>query len=192
MLSPAIKGREWTKEEKEYLKANYSTDNIDSIANHLGRSRRAVKVKACKMGLKSGRFLTEKQIAEMEKYYFKSNVYFAKKFKKNERSIIKSRNRLGIGMASETDMLCLADVARVTGASYQAVKERWRKKGLIAQRNGLYVFVTEKQLIAFLQEHPELWDATKCEKEFFNRYDWFAEKHKKDFDKMIEKRWGKC
>lgn len=190
MLSPAIKGREWTNEEKEYLKANYSSNSIDAIAEHLNRSRKSVIVKACRMNLKSGYFLSEKQIAEMEKYYFKSNVYFAKKFGKSDRSIIKCRNRLGIGMASETDMLCLADVARVTGTSYQSIKMRWRKKGLIAYKSGLYVFVTEKNLITFLQANPELWDATKCDKAFFQRFEWFEEKRKADFNRMIEKRWG--
>lgn len=191
MLSPCIQGREWTQEEKEYLKANYKAGNIKAIAEHLNRSEHSVVVKACRMHLKSGYFLSEEQIEYMEKYSHKSNVHFAEKFGKHASSISECRARNGIGMASDSGLLSLMDISRITGTAYQTVKMIWRKRGLKAQRSGLYVLTSEKHLIEFLKAHPDLWDATKCDKSYFQRFDWFEEKHKKDFDRMVEKRWSK-
>lgn len=43
----------WTKEEIEYLKENWGNKSQTAIANHLGRSVNAVKLKANKLGLKT-------------------------------------------------------------------------------------------------------------------------------------------
>ena len=44
--------------------------------------------------------------------------------------------------------------------------------------------------VDFMLENPKRWDATKCDKYFFMKYDWFEEKRKADFEKMVGKKWG--
>lgn len=50
-------GKNWTKQEIDYLQENWGTKSIKSIANNLGRSANAVKLKAGKLGLIDSRFL---------------------------------------------------------------------------------------------------------------------------------------
>jgi len=44
--------REWTKEEIEKLKLDYSLKGIPELAEELGRSENAIRIKASRLGLK--------------------------------------------------------------------------------------------------------------------------------------------
>ena len=53
----------WTEEKDAYLKEHYSYGNITEIAEQFGKTRQSIMTRASRIGLKSGRFLTEEQKA---------------------------------------------------------------------------------------------------------------------------------
>lgn len=47
-----MRGREWTREEIEYLRKNYQSTSTKQIANVLGRTAHAVQFKANSIGVR--------------------------------------------------------------------------------------------------------------------------------------------
>ena len=60
--------RKWSKSEYEYLEENWGMVSIPAIAEHLGRSINAVKIKVTKLGLgsmlSSGDYVTFNQLIQ--------------------------------------------------------------------------------------------------------------------------------
>ena len=56
--------KDWSKEEIDYLREHYSRHTVNEVANHLGRSSNAVRIKAQRMEILTDRYLS----AEEEKY----------------------------------------------------------------------------------------------------------------------------
>lgn len=69
---------------------------------------------------------------------------------------------------------------------------KWSDLGMLnTKKVGNVLFVKEKDLIKFLIEHPNLWDATKSDKTWFRKYDWFQEKleHDRQFSYSGKQSW---
>lgn len=185
----------WSEEDKEYLRRNYRFDNIDNCAKHLNRSRQAVMKKASDMGLKSGRYLTKEQINMLHRLGRRSNQALSSYLGRNNVSTRRLRRQHDIGSIRDCrfDEYVLAEIGEMMGKSKSTISKVWvKKRGLKVERVGKrFVFVKEDDLIQFLQDNPKLWDATKCDDTLFHGYEWFEEKRKRDFNKMVEKRWGR-
>ena len=126
---------------------------------------------------KHRRWTKEEEAILLRDYERKSVGEIARKLKRSENSIHCKRKRMGLYCFREsTDKLNTCQVAEIIGISQSGVEHTWRKKGLEFQKVGKYSVVTEEVLVKFMQEHPELWKASKCDYYFFCRYKWFKER----------------
>lgn len=61
--------KRWSKEDEEYLEDKWGYISIDSIATHLGRTKKAIRVKAKRMRLGgatlTGEFVTAYQASKI-------------------------------------------------------------------------------------------------------------------------------
>lgn len=89
------------------------------------------------------------------------------------------RLQLG-GLIDRTDRWTITQLAEVVGMNDGSILKTWVKYGLKTTKRGLYRFVKEEDFIKFMKEHPERWDATKCDYYLFYKYPWFMEKLEKD------------
>lgn len=85
---------------------------------------------------------------------------------------------LGLGgWVANNERLSMTDVVYLTGVTRDALYKTWYKRhNMKFRRIGEYLFVDEKELLRFMKDNPKLWDARKCQREFFQQYDWFMEK----------------
>jgi hypothetical protein len=119
--------------------------------------------------------------------YTKSDI--ARILKRTPASISNKVRELGLGgLMDNTECWTLAQVTEAVGAGAGCVHKTWRKHGLKSVKRGNYCLVNEEDLLKFMKEHPDLWDATKCDYYLFYQYSWFIEKLEKDKQKPIENR----
>lgn len=188
-----IRPKFWTTEKDAYLKVHYSYRNITEIAEHFGKTRQSVMTRASRLGLKSGRFLTEEQKSIIENQSNKSNQKLSAQLGKDELTIRKARKLYGCTLIDGNfDRLTCAEIGRLVGKDKSTISKCWCGKGGLRSKviGKRYRFVKITDLIKWMQEHPSKWDATKCDNYFFGKYEWFRKKLKDDFDKMVERRWG--
>lgn len=101
----------------------------------------------------------------------------AKKLGRPVNSIRGKRARMGLsGFLDQTDKLNCTMIAELIGVDRSNIHRVWVKKGLSLDRVGQYKVTTEKELLRFMKEHPELWKASKCDYYFFCQYDWFQKR----------------
>lgn len=186
------KGYWYSEKDIRWLKRNYKVDNIEYCCEHFGISRTALIQLCHRHGIKSKRYLSD-----YEKNYLtcsqESTQDISKRFGRSYDSVKQARHVYGNTLIDANyDKLHLAEVQRITGRHHKTIMETWvKKRGLNANRIGeRYIFFDQKELLLFLRDNQDLWDATKCEKWFFNGQKWFKEKHEADFKKMQQKRWG--
>ena len=107
----------------------------------------------------------------------KSVGEIAKKLKRSESSVQRKRKRMGLyGFMESTDMLNTVQISEITGSCQSSIRGTWQNKGLQLQKVGQYRVTTEENLINFMQEHPELWTASRCDYYYFSKYKWFCER----------------
>lgn len=185
----------WTQEEVEWLEANYLNKSMKQLCRKLGLGKGQVMNKAMKLGLtKCGKISKKRKEIEMyliNKTHIKDED-IARMFNVTPHHITSVRSRIQAGRYIDefVDFLILAEVKRLTGWQYKKMY-KMQEKGLVIEKNGYYRLVNIKNLLDVMKENPSTWDATKCDKEYFQEFDWFNEKRKTDFDKMVKKRWGK-
>ncbi len=188
-----IKPKFWTEEKDAYLREHYSYKQIDSLAEHFGKTRQSIMKRASYLGLKSGRFLTEEQRLIIENNSNRSNQSLSAQLGKDELAIRKARYAYGTTLIDGNfNRLTCAEIGRLVGKDKSTISKCWCGSGGLRSKviGKRYRFVKITDLLKWMQEHPGKWDATKCDKYFFGKYDWFLEKRKEDFDKMVKNRWG--
>lgn len=181
----------WTQEELAYLKEAYergdSTMDISKVVNH---TQSAIRQQAKRYGIKHKRYYSDDDKEQIRKYVGrKSPKAIAKIYGRNYKTMQQYITQYIGTIPENTDDLHVAEIGRLLGIHRNNVL-RMCRRGLKSRMVGRYRFVKEKDLVSFLTEHPERWDATKCEKWYFQKYSWFEEKRKSDFDKMVKRRWG--
>ena len=70
----------------------------------------------------------------------------------------------------------VADIASLVGIDKNNIYKTWVKKGFRLQTIGRNKVASEEILVKFMQEHPELWKASKCDYYFFCRHKWFKDR----------------
>lgn len=107
----------------------------------------------------------------------KTKSGIAKELGRSIQSVNSKRIELGISsFIKQTDKLYMKQVAELVGVDSSTIGKVWTKHGLRFQKVGQYKVVSEEKLLIFMQNHPELWKASKCDYYFFQRHNWFLER----------------
>ena len=101
----------------------------------------------------------------------------AKKLNRPTNSVRAKRNRMGLsGFADQSEKMNGKMIAELVGTNKTSIYKTWERKGFKLERVGQYKVADEFELIRFMQEHPELWKASKCDYYFFCQYKWFTDR----------------
>ena len=183
--------RGWTNEQIEWLKKHYGKVSTSECEKVLGKTKHCIREYAMKHGISSHRYFTDK-----EKIFIKKMVYkmaYEDIDRKLGRPLGATRRYCyhnGMLKHELDDCLSLSEASRLTGLDKSTINRTWAKYGLKITKSGKYSFIKLDHFLDFMENHPERYDATKCERWYFQNYKWFEEKRKEDFDKMVKKRWG--
>lgn len=183
----------FTEEDKRIIEKYYPIKTPAEVAAMIGRTKDTVCGYACRNKIQSNRYWTKEEEEFLEsKYGILTIPAIAKKLGKTECAVETKIRRSSIGsFISNADGLCISEVARLVGRDRTSITKTWmRRYGLKTYQKGQYKIIKEKDLIRFMKENPERWNATECETWFFERFDWFREKRKKDLDAMCRSRWN--
>jgi DNA-binding CsgD family transcriptional regulator len=121
----------------------------------------------------------EERLRKLYQKYTKSDI--AKKLGRTPSSITNKKNALEIdSMMDVTELWNFNQLSDAVGKSRGAVNKSWVANGLKFVKRGCYCLVEEKEVLRFMQEHPRLWDATKCDYYLFYQYPWFLKKLEED------------
>lgn len=182
----------WTKKETRYIKSNYKKCTVKEIADALGMSEASVRNKALRLGIKSKRIWTDRQNSYVENNYgIESISTIAKKIGKTEKQVISKAGALGLGYFREqTENLTLAEMSRLLGRHKNTVKYWVDKHNIPSSKLGKYRMIAPDDLKAFMQAHPELWNACDCDIYYFNNEPWFHEKLLADRKIKFDARWA--
>ena len=129
----------------------------------------------------------EERLRELCEKYTKSDI--ARLMKRSKSSVNNKRRELGIEPLLETtDKWTFSQITEAVGVSKGVVNKTWVKHGLKFKKRAYFRLVEEKDLHKFMQEHFDLWDATKCDYYLFHQYPWFMEKLEKDKKQPLEQK----
>lgn len=110
----------------------------------------------------------------------------AKKLGRSFNAVNIKMNRIGIsGFQKRTELLTMNQVCIMLGNKKSSViKNTWRKKGLRISRKGNFVVIRQQDLIKYMKEHPEDWNAAKVtDDSLFMSYQWYKDKRKADIER---------
>lgn len=184
-------GRSWKREELDYLFKYYGKKSPQDIADHLGKKKHCILRMASKHGLRSGRYLSEWEKEYIDKSIGKySYDHICKKLGRDYTALKSYCYKNYCNPIHDGKFFTMAEVGRLVGISRATIRQTWvLSHGLKARKVGKNVFIRPDNLYKFMQSNPDLWDATKCDRVHFRRFEWFEEKREKDFDKMVQNRW---
>lgn len=184
--------RPFTEEDKRIIEKYYPIKTPAEVAVMLGRTVGSIRRYASINNISNNRYWTkEEEEYLIEKYGTMTAAAIARRLKRPYNAVLTKIVRLGIGTFTENvDGLHLAEVCRLVGRDKETIKATWVKYGLRIKKKGAYSIIHEDDLIDFMKNNLDRWDATQCEAYFFERFDWFREKRIADRNKMCERRWG--
>lgn len=85
----------------------------------------------------------------------------ARKLNRSENAVFLKRQRLGIGgFIANTDMLTRNTLSRILGVENRTI-QYWERKGLKSVRKNPYVMYRQQDIIRYMKEHPEDWNAAR-------------------------------
>lgn len=131
----------------------------------------------------AGRRWTKEEIEKLENL---SGTYtvasIAKILGRSYIAVNNKIHRLGIsGFLGSTDLLTVNQVCQMLGIHYRTLQCKWERKGLKLLHKGNYVVIRQEELIRYMKEHPEDWNAYKIRDDtLFRKYNWYKEKKKTD------------
>lgn len=134
----------------------------------------------------SGRRWTEEEVKFLED---KIGTFTAKSIAKSLGRSFNSVNlklsRMGLsGFEGSTDLLTMNTVHNILGVEARTIKGKWASKGLRIMRKGNYICIRQEDLIKYLKEHPEDWNAHQINDDtLLMGYDWYKEKKSQDVPK---------
>ena len=119
------------------------------------------------------------QLEELTETYPLATV--ARKLNRSENAVFLKRQRTGIGgFMANTDMLTRNTLSRILGVENRTI-QYWERKGLKSVRKKPYVMYRQQDIIRYMKEHPEDWNAARItDDSLFMRFDWYQEKKKHD------------
>lgn len=182
----------WEPWQIELLQNEYGKTSTEDLAEKIGKKRQAIIQYAHKHGISSGRFFTESEIEYIETHFGnKTSAVIAKNLGRDVHAVRSKIYQMGLGpYCMNSDRLNLRQVCDLVGRDKETIKDVWFKNGLKYVKKGKYTMIEEKDLLKFMEENPKYWNAVDCEAYFFQRFEWFREKHKVDFQNMVNSRWN--
>lgn len=180
----------WTKAEHELFVKNYGIIPLPQLAKMLNRSEGALRIYASNHNIVSGRFWGKEQDEYLTRWYTKkTNEQIGKHLNRSEIAVMRRAQRLGLGtMKDYSDSMLVSEVSELMGLNDTYIMRYFR--GLKFIKHKKYVFINEVDLEKWLVEHPDKWDATKCDKDYFEYFPWFHEKLLQDRAKKLDARWN--
>lgn len=131
----------------------------------------------------AGRRWTQEELQTLEEL---SGTYtvasIAKRLGRSFDAVNIKLNRMGLaGFERSTDRLTMNQVCLMLGVQYRTVKNKWKSKGLSIVRRGNYLTIRQEELIKYLKNHPEDWNAKDItDDSLIMGYPWYKEKKKAD------------
>ena len=182
-----------SEDKKEIIYKFYPVIKPQEVADMVGMKKENVIAWAYKHGISNNRYRTKEEEDYLISRYGRSTVaQIAKHLGKTYRNVLDKITHLELGNYIENSIdLSLAEVSRLVGRDKETIKKTWVKYGFKINKKGRFSMIREQDLLNFMKNNPERWDATQCETWYFERYDWFQKKHKEDFERMCAKRWEK-
>lgn len=128
------------------------------------------------------------RLTKLRNKYTKRDI--ARLMKRSPSSISNKVCELELGgLMDNTDRWTFQQITDAIGVSKGVVHKTWVKHGLKYVKRGYYCLVEEKELLRFMQEHPEFWNAAKCDYYLFYQYPWFMEKLEQDKKVPVKNRY---
>lgn len=131
----------------------------------------------------SGRRWTEEEIEYLEDAIGSKTVsQIARRLGRSFDSVNLKLNRMGLlGFEKSTDLLTMNQLCIMFGVQSRTVKKKWVGKGLKMGKRGNYLVFRQEEVIRYLKNHPEDWNANDITDDtLIMRYDWYKEKRKTD------------
>ena len=132
----------------------------------------------------AGRRWTKEELAYLEERADSMSTHsIAKVLHRSYNSVTLKANREGIPLFNTaTEMLSTYAIANMMGVESRAVY-RWHRHGLKYKKINGRQMHNQENLIKFLKDNQELWDATRGDPYIISMYPWFKEKYEKDLVK---------
>lgn len=181
----------YTAEQVEIIHKYYPILTPQEVADMVGIKKVNLIAYAYRQGISNNRYWTEEEEEYLFEWYGKMTVAaIAKKLGKSYRAVLDKLQKTQHGnFVENSEDLILAEVCRLVGRDKETIKKTWVKRGLAIRKKGKYSLIRERDLLEFMKNNPDRWDATKCEYWFFDRYEWFRKKRIQDRNKMCDERW---
>ena len=111
-----------------------------------------------------------------------TNANIARRLGRTQQSIRTIMQRNGIDpFPVASDQLTMNQVVQLTGVTHRTITTKWRSKGFKYKKRGNFLIVEQKELLRYMSEHSEDWNATRITDDtLFRRYDWYKDKKKVD------------
>ena len=132
----------------------------------------------------AGRRWTKEELAYLEERADSMSTYaIAKALNRSYSAVNMKANREGIPLFNNaTEMLSTYAISNMMGIEARAVR-RWHRHGLKYKKIHSRQMHKQENLIKFLRDNQELWDATRGDLYIVSSYPWFKEKYQKDLAK---------
>jgi len=184
--------RRWTEEEKIQLfelLASYSTLEVSRI---LKRSEEAIIEKAIRLGYnidsRNRRWTEEEETLLSDLWGIESIEKIANKLNRTIYSITNKVHDLGLGSQIDNnyDGLKIHEISDILGVNRNVILTSWVSLGLklnFRRRSdhSTYAYVEIKDLYAFLEANPNIWDSRTLEKNILGiEPEWLKEKRRRD------------
>lgn len=185
----------WKEEETRFLRENYTIMSDKDIGDLLGKTPGAVARRRQFLGLlrepAKRNWTIEEVMYLQENWGSKTLRRIANHLDRTPDAVRNRAKREGLGrQISDGELLNKEQITAMMGLQCREVVDRWIDHGLRvcktcigAKGKGKHrtFVVTFKNLLEFLQEHPEEWDSRRVERYALGiEYDWLVKKREED------------
>ena len=126
---------------------------------------------------------TSEEMTQLEKMTGNYTIkVIAKKLKRTEGSVACKISRMGLqGFLESTDLLTMHQVTLMMGVQGYTIRNQWQSNGLRVIRKGRFYVMHEADLLRYLKDHPQDWNATKVtDDSLLIKYQWYKDKRRQD------------
>lgn len=182
----------WKQWEYEYLLNNYGLVPMDELCVTLNRKRSAIIQYAYTHNISSNRYFSREEHEYIISHMgIKSFEEIGKKLNRQPEAIRTHAFRNGYTHTYSNSRITQSEASNLVHRDKETLKRIWTKYGLKIFKVGRHSMIPINNLLDVMKNNPKLWDATDCESWYFRKYDWFTKKRESDFNKLIERKWGK-
>ena len=109
-----------------------------------------------------GRKWTDEELVLLEELTEKYPLEtVARRLNRTKEAVFLKRQRIGMGgYMANTDMLTRNTVSKILGIENRTL-QYWERKGLKSYRKRPYVMYRQEDIIKYMREHPEDWNAAR-------------------------------